>query len=209
MWFVITCYNYLFEVSRKHFTSARYLVERLSVCIFSSKTFVNTCFRKALGGNSCLSGLLGWDLSLPWSPGRNCFEFRTKSDHFYWLTKCLMGLEPGVRFPFFHHSESSDWPVWVALWGLTQTSLCEGKIWRVYTRLCVVTDPCVNSHGDVVPREKWPCLRGGAKTSKLLCDWLCIFLWVCVGAREVLREWFTHCVSDPGSLSVSSLFCSA
>lgn len=102
-----------------------------------------------------------------------------------------MGLEPGVRFPFFHHSESSDWPVWVALWGLTQTSLCEGKIWRVYTRLCVVTDPCVNSHGDVVPGEKWPCLRGGAKTSKLLCDWLCIFLWVCVGAREVLQEWFS------------------
>lgn len=37
-----------------------------------------------------------------------------------------------------------------------------------------MTDLCVNSHGDVVPREKWPCLRGGAKSNKLLYDCVCV-----------------------------------
>lgn len=37
-----------------------------------------------------------------------------------------------------------------------------------------MTDLCANSHGDVVPREKWPRLRGGAKA--------CVFATcVCLG----------------------------
>ena len=52
-----------------------------------------------------------------------------------------------------------------------------------------MTDLCVNSHGDVVPREKWPCLRGGAKSSKLLYDCVC----VCVCVR-MLGERVVSCV---------------
>lgn len=38
-----------------------------------------------------------------------------------------------------------------------------------------MTDLCANSHGDAVPRERWPRLRGGAKS--------CVCLWRCVGAH--------------------------
>lgn len=78
-------------------------------------------------------------------------------------------------------------------------------------RLCVVTDLCVNSHGDVVPREKWPCLRGGAKSSKVLYDCVCVcvlaYVWgACVGAWETSFAgvvWFT--LKLILCLSVSSL----
>lgn len=39
-----------------------------------------------------------------------------------------------------------------------------------------MTDLCVNSHRDVVPREKLPRLRGGAKSCKVVC-----LVYVCVG----------------------------
>lgn len=88
------------------FSCGRCRVERLSACIFSSKT-LGCVFKHGLSISikwKSMSEQTAGVVLYPrftWTPGRNCFEFRAKSDHFYWLAKCLMGLEPGVRFPFF------------------------------------------------------------------------------------------------------------
>lgn len=50
----------------------------------------------------CLSKLQGTGRSVHKNTGKaHCFAFRAKSDHFYWLTKFLMGVQLGIRFPLF------------------------------------------------------------------------------------------------------------
>lgn len=46
-----------------------------------------------------------------------------------------------------------------------------------------MTDLCVNSHGDVVPKEKWPCLRGGASLTNS-CMTACVCARVLGGRVE-------------------------